>query len=108
MVLSMESRPVLAIDGEETAILCWGDTRHPQAYTTNDRTCRLRIRPGRHTVTFSPATNSLSRATTSFTAEAGKTYGLEWSQCRGTVDERNLHQSTCTVNVVERGGSGGS
>jgi len=95
--------PVLAIDGEEMAERCWGDlVRHPQAYQQRSMPCHLHIRPGKHTVVFHPGANSLERSQLDFTAEAGKSYGLDWTGCMGSLNQR--HQRTCVVNVREVSG----
>ena len=97
--VAQESDHVLAIDEEETAIRCWGEARGPRPYRQRLALCRLHIRPGDHVVVFSPGPNSRTRVRLGFTAAPGKSYALDWSACRGSVNQ--THQRTCLVNVVE-------
>lgn len=94
-----ESHRVVSIDGEDTASLCWGQTvNKPQAYRRNDLVCRLHIQPGQHTVVLEGRFALRERRSLDFTAEAGKVYGLNWSDC---VTPPGGYQQTCRVNVVE-------
>jgi len=97
--VAREDDQILAIDDEETAIRCWGELRGPRPYGQRDSSCRLHIRPGEHIVVFSPGPNSRDRVRLEFTALPGKSYGLDWSACRGSVNQ--TYQRTCLVNVVE-------
>ena len=97
--IAHESHRVLEIDGEETAIRCWGEAQGPRPYAQEGSPCRLHIRPGEHTVTFSPAANSRDRVRVNFTARPGASYGLDWSTCRGSLGQ--THQATCRVDVIE-------
>lgn len=97
--IAREDDQILAIDDEETAIRCWGELRGPRPYSQRDSLCRLHLRPGEHTVVFSPGPNSRDRVRLEFTALPGRSYGLDWSACRGSVNQ--TYQRTCLVNVVE-------
>jgi hypothetical protein len=100
--VAYESHRVVAIDGEDAASRCWGRAvNEPQAYTRNDRVCRLHLQPGRHTVVVEGRFTMRDRSTVEFTAEPGKSYGLLWSDC---VTPSGGQQQTCRVNVVEVGG----
>lgn len=102
--MAYESHRVMAIDGDDTASLCWGQTvNEPQGYRRNDQVCHLHLQPGRHTVVFEGGTALRSRTTVEFTAEAGKVYGLDLSAC---TTPAGTFQQRCRVNVVEREGSG--
>ena len=97
--IAYESNRVVAIDGEEAGSRCWGQTvDKPQGYRLNDQICRLHIRPGKHTVTLEGRFALRERSTIEFTAEAGKSYGLEWSEC---FTPPGGYQQSCRVNVVE-------
>jgi len=100
--VAYESHRVVAIDGDETASRCWGQVvDEPQAYRRNDLVCRLHLQPGPHTVTFEGRFALRERNNVDFTAEPGKAYGLDWSDC---VTPPGGYQQTCRVNVVEVGG----
>jgi hypothetical protein len=101
--IAQEEDQILAIDEEETAIRCWGEARGPRPYGQRLAFCRLHIQPGDHVVVFSPGPNSRDRIRLSFTALPGRSYGLDWSACRGSVNQ--THQRTCLVNVVEIAGT---
>jgi hypothetical protein len=97
--VAYESHRVMAIDGEDTASRCWGQTvNEPQAYRRNDLVCRLHLQPGRHTVVVEGRFALRGRSSLEFTAEAGKIYGLNWSDC---VSPSGGNAQTCQVDVVE-------
>jgi hypothetical protein len=103
--VAYESHRVVSIDGEDTASRCWGQTvNEPQAYRRNDLVCRLHLRPGQHSVVFEGRFAMRERNTVEFTAEAGKNYGLDWSDC---MTPTGGYLQTCRVNVVELEGSAG-
>jgi hypothetical protein len=93
-----EDHGLQSIDGEETAIRCWGRRNEPQAYRQRGQLCRLHIRPGEHSVVFYSGVSSQERVTLSFTALPGRAYGLDRSQCTSTAEG---HRQTCRVEVVE-------
>ena len=97
LFIAQEGHQVQAIDGEDTALKCWG-RREPQAYSQKSVACRLHIRPGEHSVVFHPNVSSRERVTVTFTAMPGRAYGLDWSQCSATLEGR---RQTCRVDVVE-------
>ena len=97
--VAYERHRVISIDGEEAASRCWGQTvNEPQPYRRNDQLCRLHLRPGQHTVIFEGRYTMGERNRVEFTAEAGKTYGLDWSDC---ITPARGHRQTCRVNVME-------
>ena len=97
--VAYESHRVVTIDGEDTASRCWGQTvNEPQAYRQNDQVCRLHLRPGQHRVAFEGRFTMRGRNYVDFTAEPGKIYGLDWSNCSTPAGG---HQYTCRVNVLE-------
>lgn len=97
--VAYESHRVVSIDGEDTASRCWGQTvNEPQAYRRNDLVCRLHLQPGLHSVVFEGRFAMRERNTVGFTAEPGKIYGLDWSDCTTPLGG---YQQTCKVNVVE-------
>jgi hypothetical protein len=97
--VAYESHRVVSIDGEDTASRCWGKTMNePEAYRRNDAACRLHLQPGRHTVVLEGRFTMRGRQQVQFEAEAGKTYGLDWSDC---ITQSGGYQQTCRVNVVE-------
>ena len=101
-----ENHRVMFINGEETAVRCWGDRSQPEGYRLKDVLCRLHILPGRHSVVFQPSVTSRESVRLEFTALPGKAYGLVWSSCSTTSDGR---QETCQVDIVEieKPGEGG-
>jgi hypothetical protein len=86
------------LDGEDTVLMCWGGPRAPQAYSRKDTLCRLHIQPGEHTVEFYPGLGTRERASLTFTALPGKTYGLDRSACSTNYSGR---QATCRVEIKE-------
>ena len=96
--VAYESHQLQAIDGEDTALKCWGGPTRPQAYTRTDRLCRLHILPGQHSVVFYPGRGSRDRVSLTFTALPGKAYGLNRSECAATAGGL---QEICRVEVVE-------
>ena len=97
--VAYENHRVVAIDGEDTGSRCWGQTvNEPQGYRRNDQACRLHLLPGRHTVVVEGRFDFRERSTVEFTAEAGKIYGLNWSDC---VSPAGGFLQTCRVNVIE-------
>ncbi len=97
--VAYESHRVVSIDGEDTASRCWGQTvNKPQAYRRNDLVCRLHLQPGQHTVVFEGRFTMRERNHVDFTAEPGKTYGLDWSDC---LTATGGYLQTCRVNVME-------
>lgn len=102
LFVTYEDHRVVSIDSDETAIRCFGDLQRmgAQAYRqVNRRPCRLHIRPGPHEVVFETSLNG-ERMVVEFTAEAGKAYGLNWSDCRARMIAVG-NQRTCNVQVVE-------
>jgi len=96
--VAYESHQLLAIDGEDTSVKCWGGPRAPQAYSRPDVLCRLHIRAGEHSVVFHPTANSRERRTLTFTALPGKSYGLDRSGCTASL---NRLQDACRVEIRE-------
>ncbi len=100
-----ETHRLLFLDAEDAATTCWGERRMAsQAYTRNDRVCRLHLRPGRHSAVFQTGPRNTQTATVDFQAQAGKTYGLRRSGCMASAIGI---QGNCRFEVVEvRGRSG--
>ncbi len=99
LFVAYESHRVVSIDGDDTASRCWGQTvDRPQAYRRNDQVCRLHLRPGRHSVVFEGRFAMRERNSMEFTAEPGKAYGLDWSDC---ITPTGGYLQTCRVTVVE-------
>lgn len=97
--VAYESHRVVAIDGEDTGSRCWGRTvNEPQAYRRTDLICHLHLQPGQHTVVVEGRLGLRDRSSLEFTAEAGKIYGINRSDC---VAPARGYQQTCRVNVVE-------
>lgn len=96
--VAYEGHQLLSIDGEDTALRCWGRRTAPEAYSRRDIPCRLHILPGPHTIVIHPRVSSHERVSLEFTALPGRVYGLDRSGCTASVG--NL-QETCLVKVVE-------
>ena len=96
--VAQENHQLQTIDGQETFLRCWGRRTGPQAYRQNDALCRLHILPGQHTVVFHAGVSSRERVSLSFTALAGKVYGLDRSACSASIDGR---QQTCLLKIME-------
>jgi hypothetical protein len=95
--IAYEGHMVQEIDGEDMALKCWARRDNPQAYSRRDVPCRMHLLPGEHTVVFFPRTTSRERATLTFHAEAGKSYGLDRSTCSLGRNE------TCKIEIRELG-----
>jgi hypothetical protein len=102
LFVTYESHRVISVDDDETAIRCWGDQERmgSQAYRVRSGPCRLHIQPGPHVVVFETSSTMRDRVSLEFVAEAGKSYGLDWSACVGQVIGEG-HQRSCVVRVVE-------
>ena len=96
--VAYESHQLQAIDGEDTAMKCWGGPRRPQGYSRPDVACRLHIQAGEHSVVFHPSVHSRERVSLTFTALPGKVYSLDRSACSATLDGG---QDTCHVKIRE-------
>lgn len=101
--LAYESHGLRAIDGEDAGSRCWDDQRRPEAYSRADVACRLHIKPGEHSVVVQTAPASRETVTLTFTAQAGKVYGVDRSSCTASSFSREARQQTCRVEIKEVG-----
>lgn len=108
LFLAHEQQGLVAIDGEDTAVKCWGDRERmgSQAHRPRGLVCQLHIRPGQHSILFHTGLTVRERYRVEFVALPGKVCGLQTSGCVTTF---RGDQRTCRVEVVEieRSGGGG-
>lgn len=98
-----ESHGLRAIDGEDVGSKCWDDQRRPEGYSAPDIGCRLHLEPGEHTVAVHPSSTSRETVTLTFTAVAGKVYGVDRSGCSTSTLTREARVQTCNMQIKEVG-----
>jgi hypothetical protein len=105
MFVATEDQRVLSIDGDDTAVMCWGERERmaTQAYRQKGLTCRLHLLPGRHVVGFQSGLTVRRRETVEFTAEPGTVYTLRRGECDTAY---NGARQTCRYEIVEVGSGG--
>ena len=105
VLTAYESHRLLAIDGEDVARKCWGEQKGSEAYRRRDLLCRLHLSPGRHQVAVQVGVTNRQSAMVEFTALPGKVYGLDWSNCRTSLEasQRNCRVAVIVVGETEPG-----
>lgn len=100
VLAAYESHRLLAIDGEDVAIKCWGEQKGSEGYRRTDRLCRLHLNPGKHQVDIQAGMTRRQAERLEFDALPGKVYGLDWSNCRTSLESS---QRDCRVEIIEVG-----
>lgn len=100
VLAAYESHRLLAIDGEDVAIKCWGERKGSEAYRRGDRLCRLHLSPGKHLVEVQVGVTGRQSERLEFTALPGKVYGLDLSNCRTSLNGSVLD---CRIDIIEVG-----
>jgi len=106
VIVAYESHRLLAIDGEDVARKCWGDQKGSEGYRRRDLVCRLHISPGNHEVTVQVGVTNRQAQRLEFSAAPGKAYGLDWSDCRTSLQssQRNCRIEIREIGEIEGGG----